>query len=509
MAAPRDGSPGDGAAAANTRRERRVAWLLFALLLASYAYFFPRWGDWNQDSRLSLVMAIVDRGTLYIDGYPENLLPTGDYAVYNGHEYSTKPPGPALLGVPIYGVTRLVADRAMAVLPASMVQRAGALAGDDAQADADLLMAKVRAALALYAVTFCLVMVPSAAMGAAIYRLLGDLVPARGPRIWAMLGYGLASNALTYSGAFYSHQMVAYMTFFAFCLARQMRRQPGRPGLALAVGGLLGYAVISEHPSALIAAGVAVYLLWGRHDWRTVAGLLVGGLLPGLLWMGYNQAVYGAPIAFGYEYEPLFEDVNTTGFFSLVYPYPEALWGITFGTYRGLFFIAPLLLLAVPGFVLLARLRAWRGEFWLCLWALVSFILFNGSSVMWQGGYGVGPRYLVPMLPYLTLPLALCLEHWGRRPALRIVAVVLTAWSLLAVWIETISGQLYPDYTLNPLFNYSLPRLLHGDIARNPGLLLGLPGAASLLPLAVVLALLGFWLARTVAAGRHEIEVTA
>jgi hypothetical protein len=35
---------------------------------------------------------------------------------------------------------------------------------------------------------------------------------------------------------------------------------------------------------------------------------------------------------------------------------------------------------------------------------------------------------------------------------------------------------------------------------------LGLPGAASLLPLAVVLALLGFWLARTVAAGRHEIE---
>jgi hypothetical protein len=147
--------------AANTRRERRVAWLLFALLLASYAYFFPRWGDWNQDSRLSLAMAIVDRGPLYIDGYPENLLPTGDYAVYNGPEYSTTPPGPALLGVPIYGVTRLVADRAMAVLPASMVQRAGALAGDDAQADADLLMAKVRAALALYAVTFCLVMVPT------------------------------------------------------------------------------------------------------------------------------------------------------------------------------------------------------------------------------------------------------------------------------------------------------------------------------------------------------------
>ncbi len=494
--------------AGQARQEKKIGWLIFALLLASYAYFIPRWGDWNQNSRLSLVMAIVDRGTLYIDGYPDELLSTGDYAVYGGHLYSTKPPGAALLGVPVYGVTRLVADRLLAWLPAGLLEGNAALADTLAEGGSGLLAAKLRAMMALYAVTFCTVMVPVAAMGAALYRLLGGLVPARGPRVWAVLGYGLASNAMTYSGAFYSHQMVAYLTFFAFLLARRMRREAGRPGLALGVGVLLGYAVITEHPSALIAAGVAAYLLWGRREWRVLAALVAGGLLPGILWMAYNQAVYGAPIAFGYEYEPLFQDVNTTGFFSLVYPYPEALWGITFGSYRGLFFVSPLLLLAVPGFVYLARLRAWRGEFWLCLWALISFILFNGSSVMWQGGYGVGPRYLVPMLPYLALPLALCLDRWGRARGGRILALALTAWSVFAVWAETIGGQLYPDYTLNPLFNYSLPRVLGGDVARNPGLLLGLPGLASVLPLLALLAALGYWLARTVAAAPREIEVS-
>ena len=43
-----------------------------------------------------------------------------------------------------------------------------------------------------------------------------------------------------------------------------------------------------------------------------------------------------------------------------------------------------------------------------------------------------------------------------------------------------------------PLVNYSLPRLLQGDIARNWGTVAGLPGWASLLPLVVILGLL-FW----------------
>ncbi|HHE73190.1 MAG TPA: hypothetical protein ENL34_13015, partial [Chloroflexi bacterium] len=40
--------------------------LIFAALLFCYVYTFPRWADPNQNSRLDLVVAVVDKGTLRI-----------------------------------------------------------------------------------------------------------------------------------------------------------------------------------------------------------------------------------------------------------------------------------------------------------------------------------------------------------------------------------------------------------------------------------------------------------
>ncbi|RMF41200.1 MAG: hypothetical protein D6755_12845, partial [Anaerolineae bacterium] len=50
-----------------------------------------------------------------------------------------------------------------------------------------------------------------------------------------------------------------------------------------------------------------------------------------------------------------------------------------------------------------------------------------------------------------------------------------------------------PDWTPNPLFNYSLPYWREGNIARNLGMALGLKGISSLLPLLMILAG-GIWL---------------
>ena len=50
---------------------------IIILLLACYGYFFPRWADPNQNSRLDMIVAVVDDGTLMIDKYVAN---TVDYA---------------------------------------------------------------------------------------------------------------------------------------------------------------------------------------------------------------------------------------------------------------------------------------------------------------------------------------------------------------------------------------------------------------------------------------------
>ena len=89
------------------RKERRIGLLLFLLLLVCFSYTFPRWADVNQNSRLDMVVAIVEDHTFQIDPYVSN---TVDYAKVGEHYYSDKAPGAAFLGIPVYAVLKPILD---------------------------------------------------------------------------------------------------------------------------------------------------------------------------------------------------------------------------------------------------------------------------------------------------------------------------------------------------------------------------------------------------------------
>ena len=75
---------------------RRYRSLLLAPLLGvllSYAYFVAA-PAWNQNSRLALTRALVERHTTIIDDDHET---TGDKSFRDGHFYSDKAPGTSLL----------------------------------------------------------------------------------------------------------------------------------------------------------------------------------------------------------------------------------------------------------------------------------------------------------------------------------------------------------------------------------------------------------------------------
>jgi hypothetical protein len=100
---------------------------------------------------------------------------------------------------------------------------------------------------------------------------------------------------------------------------------------------------------------------------------------------------------------------------------------------------------------------------------------------MWHGGSAVGPRHLVPALPFLCLAL----------PAARARALVLgpllalsVAHQLAATAIDP-AAPLYADVLRDHVYEH----LLRGQLgvgAANLGTLIGLPGVASLVPLIVV-----------------------
>jgi len=223
-----------------------------------------------------------------------------------------------------------------------------------------------------------------------------------------------------------------------------------------------------------------------------MTGVFLGlGMVPPLACMAiYNLLIFGTLLPVGYAHSALWQNEHQTGFFSLSYPTLGAFWGITFGTYRGLFFMSPVLLLGLAGLVLLARRREYRAEALLCAWCVLSFVVFNSSSLMWSGGFGVGPRYLVPMLPFLAVGVAVAVERWRGSPAFRVLFGLLLAWSFAATWALTIGGQAFPTDDPSPLGNLALPALGRGDIARNLGTLAGLHGWWSLLPLAILVVML-------------------
>jgi hypothetical protein len=119
--------------------------------------------------------------------------------------------------------------------------------------------------------------------------------------------------------------------------------------------------------------------------------------------------------------------------------------------------------------------------------------LFNASSGMWWGGFAVGPRYLLPALPFLAMGAAFAFVQWQGRVWFHWLARLLLVCSGVLVWGLTLAGQAFPPDSLRyPLIEYALPNWLQGNIARNVGTVLGFGGVWSLLPLLVFVAI-GCW----------------
>jgi hypothetical protein len=117
---------------------------------------------------------------------------------------------------------------------------------------------------------------------------------------------------------------------------------------------------------------------------------------------------------------------------------------------------------------------------------------FNSASHMWWGGFAIGPRYLLPGLPFLALACGFAMYQWGKMKWPRLGIALLLTWSAIAVWTQTLADQAFPsDAYRNPWLYHVLPAWQEGNLARNAGTILGLEGIASLLPLVLFAAGVG------------------
>lgn len=464
--------------------------LLFLLLLAVYAYTPPRWQDWNQNSRFNLTRAIVEQGTVRIDAYAGN---TGDYALIDGHIYTDKAPGLSLMAVPVY-VTTLGLERLGLDDLTHRIGQSGSLENTLNENGAGISEERTSIAFALYLATLITVAIPAALMAVLLALIVERVTGSRAAGIWSALIIALATPVFPYAQAFYGHvpAVACLVGALALILLRNDDQLTSRR--LLGIGFLLGWAIVIEYPVALLVLPLALWAVAISGYRGTLLGTL--GALPALLTLAiYDLVAFGTVMPIGYQHSALWQDQHSTGFLSITRPHFNALYGLSFSPFRGLFFFAPVLILTIPGIYLLARERHSRAVGLVATGAFMTFFLFIASSIMWWGGFAAGPRYLVPAIPLLAVPLGAAVAELNRLPALSVARrLLLGATGVLALvsvtltWAMTFAGQNYPpDTTRRPLTDYVLPAFQNGDIARNIGMVIRFDGVSSLVPLAIML----------------------
>ena len=494
----------------SSETKRRIA--VFFLFFVSYSYFFHIGPADNPRSREDLMRAVVEQGVLHIDAYHENTI---DKAFHSGHYYSDKAIGAALLGLPVVALAKWLSPGQQ--------------------------LTDVSLATSYYLATVFAVSLPSALLGLVLFSFLGALTDNHRWRLWVTLGYGLGTLAFPYSQLFYGHQIAAALCFFVFVWTFNIRGHfkspphpppspargegtlinrpifplPGReragvrvtcpkdksleiasrqqgdnlPRLVV-IGLAAGYAFITEYPAFVILSGCFIYLLFSLRNKKLIWIPIAVAIPVVSLQLAYNHVCYGGPFSFGYQHEhwQAFREGMSRGFMGVTYPKLIAIYGITFSPYRGLFFLSPFLLLAIPGFYHFHQRKDLRFEFWLSLGVVGIFFLLTSSYYLWWGGATIGPRFMIPMLPFMAFPIIFLPGRW--RP----LAMVLAAISIVLISIATLGGDpQVPEHIKFPWVTF-LPNWARGTLAFNAGGLIGLRGYQGLLPylLCVIVSIWGY-----------------
>jgi hypothetical protein len=500
---------------------RWIPWLLFAVTFLSYAYFHQG-GGWNQNVRFAMVRAIVEEGNFWIDSYlvyvgaaseqgtrlvrvpvrnaefaygdrkyafrwrdvdgrpiplanttnrgsegseqevkyiePEQSAVSGDVSFFRGHFHPAKAPGVSFLAVPAY----------------SLIYAFERMTGIDPD---DWWTLTINAWL-----TSLLTVGLISALGCVVfYRLALRLSDGHAlESVLTTLALAFGTMFFPYGTVLYEHNIVAMALLASFYLlfrVKESHKSPDKPlsdskaRLYVYLAGLFaGYAAITNYTMVIVVVLLGCYLLLGvqlKGGWRWFG---LGVLGPFLMICAYNVACFSTPFTTNYRYEnPLFKSGSKAFLDVFIMPQWKVLAIVLFSPYRGLFISAPILLLGAYGLAKWLRSGKLRAEALLIISVLAFFLLFIMTFNGWDGGWAVGPRYLVPALPFLALPLVPAFSRFFKTAC--ILAAVSIIINLLVTAVDPqapVGNARYAQvegrsqWRQSPLTDYVLPLFLEG-----------------------------------------------
>jgi hypothetical protein len=287
------------------------------------------------------------------------------------------------------------------------------------------------------------------ALGATVFYLLLRRLGASERRSVALtLVYGFATLAWPYAKSDF-YEPLQSLSLLAAAYATLRADAGGRLRWLAAAGAALGVCVLTKPAMGVVVPAFACYAASGgalERDWRWLTGSLrkprwwrdalrgqlallgpVAGAVVIALWL--NVVRFGGPLDFGY-------DVGS----SFTTPLYVGVFGLLFSVNTGLVFYATPVLLGVAGLPRFARVRP-RETLLIGLLAAAMLLLYGGFRY-WAGLAAFGPRFLVPLVPFLLLPAVEAFPGVGARPGEHPWAVALIAAVVAAGVAEQLLGVL-------------------------------------------------------------------
>lgn len=365
----------------------RVAALLGLFLLAAFGPLVARFSA-QPASRYALTAALAQHRTVDISASRHRL--GIDRATYNGHLRSDKAPGQPLLAVPAY-----LTGRAFGAQPAAQLR----LNGD----------------LGLWWVTLWTAFLPFVALVVLMFLAASRRSWAAG--FAAAVGLGVCTMMLPHATNLYGAAL-AGLAAYAGWLA--LEHGPPTTTRLICVGALIGSSVVVEYETAIVLAVVGIVVVQRVRSRAAWCALGAAGPLAILAW--YQWAAFGRPWRTAHAY------YATAAIRRQIVGYEFPGWhGIdaTFFGNHGLLMTNAIVLVALLAAIMLVRSPdpVARRHAVVALAIMLPYLVL---CVGWRGTPALeepGPRYLIPALPFLAVPLAMA---WARLRRAALVAMLLS-----------------------------------------------------------------------------------
>jgi len=276
----------------------------------------------------------------------------------------------------------------------------------------------------------------TAAFAAALVFALGTLV-------WAYSNTIFSETLTTLFALASLHMIMGYDRSLGAGDSRSRLLRPTLSGLCL------GFAA-SAHISAVLFA--PFYLLYLIHLFKKKDGWM-SSWMPALTWgVGFVGILFLVGIYNHTRFGSFLESGRSISEFNQVIfylPWTALFWhglfGLTVGWGKGLLLFCPAVVVGLIGWPgLFRRHRALA----LVLFSVVGVrILFFASYYDWHGGFCLGPRYLVPCIPFLVLPLASWIAaRLEKKRFISLYAFALAAWICVAQQFYLALGEIFIFY---------------------------------------------------------------